>query len=806
MRASWRAANFISLAERRGRVTAPATRGGAMSAVENFRATLCANGLDYAGEIIADGRLHKFQAAGDHRKNSWYVIHAGPPIAGAFGCWKRGFKESWCEKRRENFTDAEWRTIRENWKLAEVERERVETERHTKARKVAAWILERARPVTIQGYLTAKGVQPHGELREYRGALVLPLRGTNGELHSLQFIGADGTKRFLTGGRIAGCFFTLADKPDGALVIAEGFATAASIAEATGLATVAAMNAGNLPAVAKALREKFPQREIIIAADNDAWTEGNPGATKATETAKTIRAKLAVPQFTDTSTKPTDFNDLHQLEGLDAVKTQIEKATTPKETDEETLQRLAALTPIEFDRCAEKEAKAMGVNVGTLRSEVEKRRPKSGAKLQGGALNMANIEPWPEAVDGAALLDEIQATNNRFMVLPPLADVLLAIWNLHTYVFDCFSYTPYLHVTSPEKECGKSTLGELMNHLCANATTPGGMSAAAMFRRIESRKPTLLLDEWDTLSDENRQAALNVLNTGFKWNGVYTICVGDDHEDRDFHTFCPKAIFGLSEAKLPDTTRSRCFSLTLQKKLPHETVEKLTRKFDGMTLRRKCLRWANDNRDKLKNTEPAMPPGLSARQEDIAEPLLAIADLCGGHWPGTMREAVAQFFGDARSEEGDIKRELLKDIQAGFKQQDPADRWSSAAIRVYLNSLEHRPWADWNEGKGISQRQISDRLRRYRITSHNIKMPDNKVAKGYYLTDFEDAFARYLPTNPDAIRYPATKPENIDDNSLFQSATKDAGSGCENVETPNKFNDGSGVADETPITAEAMLL
>ena len=475
-------------------------------------------------------------------------------------------------------------------------------------------------------------------------------------------------------------------------------------------------------------------------------------------------------------------------------------------TDEAALNRLAALPLLEYEHRREAEAERLNIRVSILDAEVQKRRQKSGESLQGGTMSLADLEAWPEAVDGAALLDEVRAINNRFIVLPMLADVLLTIWDLHTYVFDCFSYTPYLHVTSPEKECGKSTLGELMNHLCANATTPGGMSAAAMFRRIESRKPTLLLDEWDTLSDENRQAALNVLNTGFKWNGVYTICDGDDHEVRDFHTFCPKAIFGLSEAKLPDTTRSRCFALTLQKKLPDEKVEKLTRKFDGSTLRRKCLRWANDNRERLKNSEPVMPPGLSARQEDIAEPLLAIADACGGHWPEIMRAAVTQFFGDARSDEGDIKRELLKDIQAGFKQQDPADRWSSAAIRVYLNLLEHRPWVDWNDGKGISQRQISDRLRSYRITSHNIKLPDGTVPKGYYLTDFEDAFARYLPPNPDAIRYPATKPESIGDNSLFQSATKDAGSGCENAETANKINDGSGVADETPVTAEAMLL
>jgi putative DNA primase/helicase len=308
---------------------------------QNFRAALAKAGLDYAGEIIADGNLHRFKAAGDRERNSWYVLHSGAPVAGAFGCWKRGFKETWCEKGRDSLTDAEWRTIRENWKLADDERQRTEAERRAKARKVAAWILSRARPArTLHRYLTHKAVKIFGDVREYRGGLVLPLRDANGELHSLQFIGADGTKRFLSGGRIAGCFFIVTDKPDGALVIAEGLATAASVAEATGLETVAAMNCGNLLAVSKALREKYPSREIIIAADNDAWTDDNPGLTKATEAAKSICARLAVPQFKDATTKPTDFNDLQQLQGADTVKTQIENATTPTETDNEIFDRL----------------------------------------------------------------------------------------------------------------------------------------------------------------------------------------------------------------------------------------------------------------------------------------------------------------------------------------------------------------------------------------------------------------------------------------------------------------------------------
>jgi putative DNA primase/helicase len=301
-----------------------------MSASEDFRAALRAAGLDYAGEIIADGKLHRFKAKGDHNRNSWFVLHPGTPAAGAFGCWKLGFKEPWCD-RSGNLSQAEWNEVCRRWEAAEREREKAETERHAQARRTAAWIFTRARPAKSHPYLERKGVKPCGEVREYRGALALSLRDASGELHSLQFIGRDGSKRFLTGGKIAGCFFTISDQPGGALVICEGYATGASIHAATGGAVICALNCHNLMTVAKAMREKYPSREVIICADNDQFTAGNPGLTAATEAAHAIQAKLAMPIFADASNQPTDFNDLHQKEGIASVKTQIDSAVTPIE-------------------------------------------------------------------------------------------------------------------------------------------------------------------------------------------------------------------------------------------------------------------------------------------------------------------------------------------------------------------------------------------------------------------------------------------------------------------------------------------
>jgi putative DNA primase/helicase len=224
------------------------------NSVEAFRAAMNAAGIEYTGEIYCDGKLRRFKARDDHARNSWYVLYEGPPAAGAFGCWKRGLKETWCE-RNGNLSQEHWQSVRRQWQEASKKIETETATRQKKARRIAKWILERAKPVTTHPYLSAKQVESYGDLKEYRGALVLPLRDLNGELHSLQFIAVDGRKRFLTGGRVVGTFFTLADKAEGPLVNCEGYATGASIHEATGFSVICAMNSGNLLSVAKAVRE-----------------------------------------------------------------------------------------------------------------------------------------------------------------------------------------------------------------------------------------------------------------------------------------------------------------------------------------------------------------------------------------------------------------------------------------------------------------------------------------------------------------------------------------------------------------------
>jgi len=195
-----------------------------------------------------------------------------------------------------------------------------EVRKRTKAASSAAAILESAKPApTEHPYLTRKGVKAYG-LRVHEGVLVVPMRDTEGELHSLQFIDAEGDKRFLADGRVRGCYYTIGDAPDGVLCIAEGYATGASIHEATGHPVAVAFNAGNLPAVAISLRAKYPDTKLILCADDDYRTEGNPGLTKAREAVRAAGGFLAVPDFgEDRPEGATDFNDMARHWGVEAV-------------------------------------------------------------------------------------------------------------------------------------------------------------------------------------------------------------------------------------------------------------------------------------------------------------------------------------------------------------------------------------------------------------------------------------------------------------------------------------------------------
>ena len=205
-------------------------------------------------------------------------------------------------------------------KAREAEDARLKAEARTKA--AAIWQAAQPAP-DDHPYLVEKVIKPHG-LRMHEGDLVVPMREGE-DLHSLQFIKPDGTKLYLFGGRKRGCYCIIGELLS-PLCIAEGFATAASVHEATGHAVAVAFDAGNLLPVARSFRARFSHLHLIICADDDVNTPGNPGMTKAEEAARAVGASLAVPDFgPDRPEDTSDFNDLHKHRCAEEVRACIDR-------------------------------------------------------------------------------------------------------------------------------------------------------------------------------------------------------------------------------------------------------------------------------------------------------------------------------------------------------------------------------------------------------------------------------------------------------------------------------------------------
>ena len=294
------------------------------SALDDARQEIRAR-LGFAPERLyeTNGRPIRFGRG----KSAWAFVHY---VNGTwfvhYGDWRDyPVRYTWFSRSQHGLTEVERRRLDEDIRrLLEQEKLEREGQRAAAARSVQEqWEALPPAPPS-HPYLVRKGVQPHG-LRVRAGSLVVPLYDGEGQLWSWQTITPGGEKRFYKGGRAFGLFHPFGTHEDfergKAILVCEGWATGATLHEATGLPVVAAMNAGNLLPVARALREKFPGQRLVICADDDWQTPGNPGTSKAKEAACFVGAVVAIPVWTDTRDKrDTDFNDLARVEGLDTVR------------------------------------------------------------------------------------------------------------------------------------------------------------------------------------------------------------------------------------------------------------------------------------------------------------------------------------------------------------------------------------------------------------------------------------------------------------------------------------------------------
>jgi len=285
--------------------------------MNNFISKLAEYDL-YPESIIISDKIQRFKIKGSSGKAGWYFFQQiGSDSYGGFGDWQRGISEPYTsfqpgktEKEIKKITEDFERIKKESESLRIKEAEAVAI----KAQEMWAGLKEGSHP-----YLTKKKIKAHGA-RRFKNSLVVPIC-KNGQIVSLQFIDSSG-KRFMSGGVVSGGAYTIKGSKE-YVVICEGFSTGASVFEATGHQVFIAFNAGNLCNVAARVKEILPNSRIIIAGDDDKYKKANAGIIQGTKAANKSKARLVTPKFKNEETKPTDFNDLHVLEGLKMVEDQI---------------------------------------------------------------------------------------------------------------------------------------------------------------------------------------------------------------------------------------------------------------------------------------------------------------------------------------------------------------------------------------------------------------------------------------------------------------------------------------------------
>jgi hypothetical protein len=440
----------------------------------------------------------------------------------------------------------------------------------------------------------------------------------------------------------------------------------------------------------------------------------------------------------------------------------------------------------------------------------------------------ADPGPVPDEGAAAAMLDEIASFFSRFVVMRPHEANVLALFVVHTHAIEAAETTPFIVIQSPEKESGKTRTLEVADMLVRNPLRSVSMSAAALYSKVQEDSPTLLLDEIDAIlnpKEKTHEELRGLLNAGNR-RGAKAYRVGWEKNRRiteSFEVFCPRMLAGIG--RVPETIESRSFIIRLKRRTKDEAVERLgpreRRRAEPVAadLKSRAAAWAAASVAILRDADPDFPEGLRDREEEGAQPLLAIADLVGGEWPARARCAISEVCAKSAAMDSDAASSgarLLLDVRAILDEHE-VERIFSKELADALNKLETAPWADWNRGKGLSQRNVADLLRPYGVPSKTIRIAYDR-RKGYERVWFEDAWLRYCPAttptpSPEGLESVTseTTPENTGESALSDAVTDPQRHGApaviarkrhgtENGETARQLPLVTGVTAEGPIT------
>jgi hypothetical protein len=445
---------------------------------------------------------------------------------------------------------------------------------------------------------------------------------------------------------------------------------------------------------------------------------------------------------------------------------------------------------VEIGRARKGIAGLLGIPLGSLDDklgEIVRKRVETASEGPGGdglpgkPLTFDEIEPWHEQISGAELLTELSDAIGKYVIMDAHQRDATALWTVFAHAHDFRDFAPLLIAKSAVKRSGKSRLAEIMERLAPRPLYIAGLTVTFIERAIDDHRPTLIIDEGDRIRKGDQALAQRVdaqFNRSFRRSAAHVgknvPLPGGGYAPRLFSTWAPTFIAGIG--KQADTAEDRAVIITLKRKLPTEKVKQLRAK-DGkdlVVLARKVARFVADNEDRLRTYVPAELEIDNDRAKDVWEPLLVVAETAGGEWPGRARRAVAELLGEAVEEEDEFKIRLLGDIRELFLAAFPVGhaiykakpdwrpsdgpRLSSIDIVRKLLAIEDRPYSALGKAqKPFTQHELGRALREFKIRPGTVRPFNSQAtAKGYYLHQFEDAFAHYLSTPEKASSFSQT--------------------------------------------------
>lgn len=424
-------------------------------------------------------------------------------------------------------------------------------------------------------------------------------------------------------------------------------------------------------------------------------------------------------------------------------------------SDETLFTVIGGISAAEYDRMLDNFAAKSGLTKRTLNNE-RKVRLKGDYKeevveeVSEAKQKMLDFFGVPDIADEEQstdlLLQEIVDVIERHVALQRYQTVTIAAWILASYLYNAFNIFARLGILSPMKRCGKTTLLETIAGICNKPLPTANISAAAVFRTLETYCPTLMIDEADILLGRDPNSELiGILNSGHIRSACVIRLVGDDHEPQRFSVWSP-VIFASIRDLPNDALMDRTIAIRLERRKQGEKLYKLpiTHKEDYAALRGRLLKWANDNEAAVKANHIEPPEIANDRAMDNWLPLFTVANLASEHWQievDASYKTLNQYIDDEA-----VHNLLLKDIRDLFGNNYEAgkpDKLSSQQLIMQLLKLEHRPWAEIQFGRALTAYSLAKMLKDFQIEPKVFRTGD-KTSRGYSAEMFTDVFERYL--------------------------------------------------------------